>query len=226
MTSRWRTIADMQLRDLTRRRVALALLVGLPMTWYLAEAAAGVGYAVGTGVLAMAWSAAAAPLFAVVGGRNVDQRMLQAGYQSRDIIIGRLLALYACSFAIALILGIIMVAGSHPARTDEVFVALGLTVLVSTSVGWLIAALVPRELEGTLILIGIVGMQVSIPVSGTASLFIPYYGPLRLTDYESTPLGPSGPIIHAIVWSILIGLAALALWTRRVRVWPSSIPVA
>ena len=218
MTAAPRTVAELQARDLLRRRAALLLLIGLPMSWYLAEAAAGVHYAVGTGVLAIAWSAAAAPLFAFVGARQVDQRLVQAGYRPRDIVVGRLLALLALSTMIALAFGVVMVIGSRPDRPAEVFVALVLTTLVSTSIGWLTAALIPRELEGTLLLIGVVGLQVSIPLSGAADLLIPYYAPLRLTDYERSPIAVLGPIAHAIVWSVLIAGIALVLWKRGVRV--------
>ena len=226
MPAAWRTVASMQARDLVRRRAALLLLVALPMTWYAAEAAADVGYAIGTGVLAMSWSAAAAPLFAFVGARHADQRLVQAGCRPRDIVVGRLLALLAVSSAIALLLGIVMVIGSRPERVGDVFLALALTLLVSTSVGWLTAAVIPRELEGTLLLIGIVGLQVSIPVSGVADLVVPYYGPLRLTDYDRTPVGPAGPVVHAVVWSLLIGLIALVLWRRHVAVRMNAVAPA
>jgi len=218
MRAPWRTVAEMQARDLVRRRAALLLLLGLPMSWYVAEAAAGVDYAVGTGVLAMAWSAAAAPLFAFLGARAVDQRLIQAGFRQRDIVIGRLLSLLAICSIMAAALGIVMAIGSRPDRIRDVFLALALTTLVSTSVGWLTSSVVPRELEGTLLLIGVVGMQISIPVSGRAELFIPYYGPLRLTDYERTAVGPLGPTAPSAVWAVLIAVVALTVWRSRVRV--------
>ena len=237
MPAPWRTVAEMQARDLVRRRAALLLLLGLPMSWYVAEAAAGVDYAVGTGVLAMAWSAAAAPLFAFLGARAVDGRLVQAGYRQRDIVVGRLVALLAICSIMALALGIVMVVGSRPGSIRDVFLALALTTLVSTSVGWLTSSVVPRELEGTLLLIGVVGLQISIPVSGRADLVIPYYGPLRLTDYDQSPIGPLGPTAHSVVWAALIAAMALALWRRRVRVagsspkvnrprWPRAEPAA
>jgi hypothetical protein len=208
----------MQARELLRRRAAVLLLVGLPMSWYAANVAAGIHYAVGTGVLAMAWSAATASLFAFVAARNIDQRLVLTGYRPRDIMLGRLLSLLTLTWMVALIVGVAMVAGSRPERPGDVFLALALTTLVSTSVGWLTAAVLPRELEGTLLLIGLVGLQVSIPVSGAADLVIPYYGPLRLTDYDRSPTGPGGPILHSLTWSLLIALVAFALWRRRTAV--------
>jgi hypothetical protein len=223
-TAAWRTIAQMQACDLIRRRAALLLLVGMPMSWYAAEAATGVDYAVGTGVLALAWSAAAAPLFAFVGARQVDQRLIQSGYRPRDIVAGRVLALLALSGTLALAVGVVMALGSRPERTGDVFVALGLTTLVSTSVGWLTAAVVPRDLEGTLLLIGIVGLQSSIPVSGAADSLLPYYGPLRLTDNDLGPIAPAGVALHSLAWSLLLALVAFGLWRRRVRIRDTPTP--
>lgn len=170
-----------------------------------------------------------------VGGLRVDRReqpvgvadqrydlvaaiLEEAGCRPRDILVGRLLALFGLSSTIALALGVLMVVGSRPQRTGDVFLALALTLLVSTSVGWLTAAVIPRELEGTLLLIGIVGLQVSIPVSGDANLVVPYYGPLRLTDYDRSAIGPGGPVVHSLAWSALIAVIALVLWRRHVRI--------
>ena len=217
MSARWMTVAEMQTRDLVRRRTAVLLIAALPMTWYLAELAAGVSYAVGTGVLGMAWSTATAPLFAVLGARHVDQRLVLAGYRPRDIVVGRLVALFGIAILLALLFGVVMVIGSRPERTGDVFLALLLTAVVSTPIGWLTAAVVPRELEGTLLLICLVGLQISIPV-GVAEWLVPYWAPLRLTDYERSPIGPTWPTIQALTWGILIGVVAIALWRRRVRV--------
>ena len=122
MTTAWRTVAEMQARDLLRRRTAVLLLAVFPMIWYGAEAAAGISYAVGTGILAIAWAAAAAALFAFVAARHVDLR---------------------------------------------------------------------------------------------PNLFIPYYGPLRLTDYDQPTIGPAGPALHTLVWAAVIGVVALVLWRRH-----------
>jgi hypothetical protein len=92
----------------------------------------------------MVRSAAAAALFAVLGARRVDQRLVQAGYRPRDLVVGRLVAPLGIS---TLLFGVVMTIGSRPARVGDVFLALLLTTVVSTPMGWLIAALVPRELE-------------------------------------------------------------------------------
>ena len=66
--------------------LGICVLVGVP-AWRgkRAEVASGVASAVGTGVLAIAWSTATAPLLAVLGARHVDQRLVRSGYRPRDI---------------------------------------------------------------------------------------------------------------------------------------------
>src|SRR4029453_10518177 len=127
MTGPWGASAGMDARDLLRRRAALLLMAALPLSWYAAEAASGVDYAVGTGVLGMAWSAAAAPLFAVLGARQGDPRLGETGSRPRDIVAGRLVSLLSIAAAMATLFGVIMVVGSHPHHPGDVFLALYLT---------------------------------------------------------------------------------------------------
>ena len=47
-------------------------------------------------------------------------------------------------------------------------------------------------------------------------------GPLRLTDYDQSPVGALGAAAHSTVWAAAIGVLALTLWRRRVRVAGSS----
>ncbi len=61
--------------------------------------------------------------------------MVHAGFRPREIVRGRLLALSAICTTMALLFGIVMVIGSRPERKGDVFLALALATLVSTSVG-------------------------------------------------------------------------------------------
>ena len=98
----WRTVAEMQARELLRRRGALALLMAIPLAWYVAEAASGVDWAIGAGTIGVAWSAGVAALFSVLGARRVDPRLVQAGLPRGAIVAGRLVALLSAALAVAL----------------------------------------------------------------------------------------------------------------------------
>src|SRR6266511_49793 len=97
--SRIWTVAEMQGRDLARRRLALVLLVALPLAFYGAMA----GHesdAIIPGGIAMAFSVAGAAIFSVLSARAVDQRLTLAGLRPSELLLGRLLLLEVFSLPI------------------------------------------------------------------------------------------------------------------------------
>ena len=78
-------MAEMHGRDLVRRRVALALLVALPLSFYLASAGSGDG-AVATGGVGMAFAVAGAALFSELSSADVDQRLVLGGYRPFELL--------------------------------------------------------------------------------------------------------------------------------------------
>ena len=76
--SRVVVVAEMQGRDLARRRLALILLVALPLAFYGALAGHS-SDAIIPGGVAMAFSMAGAAIFAVLSSRAVDHRLTWPG---------------------------------------------------------------------------------------------------------------------------------------------------
>jgi hypothetical protein len=60
----------------------------------------------------------------------------------------------------------------------------------------------------------------AVPVGGDGApdRLVPYYAPLLLADYERDPGSPLWPTTHALIWAVLIGIVAIALWRRRVLI--------
>jgi hypothetical protein len=85
--------------------------------------------------------------------------------------------------------------------------------------GLAVGALLPRELEAKLVLIGLVGIQLSLDVSQGLSKVLPFYGPMPLLDGS---LGGDYPIGAAVVMSAAYAAALLGassyLVARRIRV--------
>jgi hypothetical protein len=215
MTRRWPTLARMQVRELSRRRVVLALLIGLPLAWYASAASSGLNYAVGSGMLGVGWCIGTIALFTVLGARTVDPRLVQAGYRPREVLTGRLVPLVGAALALAAFFTTVMVGGSRPDHPAAAALAIVLTAVVAVGVGLIVAALVPRELEGTLLLIAFVGIQVSIP--GTVDLFMPLYAPLRLTDPDQVPTNVGWLSLHAMAYTLVLVALSMLLWYRRIR---------
>ena len=158
MTGRLLAVTAAHARILGRRRSALLLLALLPLAFY------GALYrhpphAITIGGLASAFSAGGAAIFSMLSARAADQRLVLAGYQPAVLVLGRLLVLELAGLATATITSAVMIVGTGPGRPSEVLAGVLLTGAVAVPLSLALGALVPRELEAVLVLIGIVGSR-------------------------------------------------------------------
>src|SRR6266511_2301708 len=205
--SRIWTIAEMQGRDLARRRLALILLVALPLAFYGSLAGPAFDAIVPGGVV-MAFSMAGAAIFSVLAARAGDHRLVLAGFRPGELLAGRLIFLEGLSVPIVAGSSALMVVGSSPPRPWILVLAVAMVALVAVPFGLAVAALLPRELEATLVLIGVVGIQLSLdPSTGVAKL-LPFYGPQQLL-YVS--LGSGYPILAAMERTLVYAAVLFAI---------------
>jgi hypothetical protein len=207
-------LAEMHGRDLLRRRAALVLLVLLPLSFYFSSGSNG-GYAVSAGGIGMSFAVAGASLFSILSSAEVDQRLVLAGYRPLELLLGRLVFLVPLGLVISALFAIVMIPGSNPERPLVLLLGLAAVALVSVPFGLAVGAAVPRELEGTLVLIGIVGMQMAADIDAGMSKVLPFYGPRRLlvaSLFDRS--GLAGPGLQ----TLLYGLALLAVgWVFTAR---------
>jgi len=82
-----------------------------------------------------------------------------------------------------------------------------------------VASVFPRELEGALTLIAIVGIEMSLPVDSGLAPFLPLYGPLRLMEVARGAAGGLRvPVLHALAATTALLVTSASLWWLRVRV--------
>lgn len=174
-------MAEMHGRDLMRRHIALALLVALPLSFYLTSAGSEHG-AVSAGGVSMAFAVGGATLFSTLSSIEVDQRLVLGGYRPIELLIGRLAFLGPLGLAIAAAFSGLMAGVSHPQRPWLVVVGVAVVALVSVPFGLAVGAMVPRELEGTLVLIGVVGIQLATRTDAAVAKALPFYGARRLIE--------------------------------------------
>ena len=153
-------MAEMHGRDLIRRHVALGLLVALPLSFYLASAGRD-AFAPVTGGIGMAFAVSGAALFSIMSARGVDQRLVLAGYRPVELLLGRLGFLGPLALALAATFTALMERLSHPTRIWIVGLGLAAVALQAVPFGLAVGAAVPRELEGTLVVIGVIGVQLA-----------------------------------------------------------------
>lgn len=211
--------AEMLGRDLLRRRLALVLLVALPVAFYLSTrySEGGTGYT--SGGIGLSWSIAGAALYSALAARPVDRRLVLDGYRPAELLAGRVLLLESFGIVLATAFTAVMWAFVPPTDGAALVVAMLLVALVAVPFGLAIAAIVPRELEGTLILIGVVGIEMSLPSTGTLEGLMPLGSPHRLLNVAAGRNFAFAPCVaRGLAWAVLLLVVAIAAWWERVHV--------
>lgn len=214
---RLRVIAEMQGRDLLRRRGALVMLAAMPIAFYFALLGKGV-VAISTGGVGMAFSVSGAALFSMLAARRIEPRLVLAGYRPLELLLGRLLLLEVLGVGIVVVTSALISIVSQPARPGLVFAGIALTVWVAVPLGLAIATVIARELEGVLAAIAVVGVQLSLPLDSAAAPFLPLYGPLRVLSRVGGASGEiGGGLIASMAYGVGLSLLAIVSWRLRLR---------
>jgi hypothetical protein len=223
-------LARVQARDLLRRRLALALLVSMPLTFFLVTFATETSdhtWSSMSGAIGLGFAVAGASFFAMLAARGVDPRLALAGWRPWQLIVGRLLLLYALAAVIAAAFLALMWLLWQPPKPAALILAVIATALVSVPLGLAVAAVLPRELEGTLIVIVLIGIQMSLPTASSAGPYTPLWGAQRLTEAAAKGGHLGAPLLHALGWAAAVFLVATFAWRSRLRVdGPPTTPPA
>lgn len=224
-TSATFAVAEMHTRDLLRRRAVMALFVLLPAFFYYSVPATE-DYGVVAGSMGVSWAVAAAGMFGILAWRQADPRLALAGVTPLQSLLGRLVVLHALALALLVIFApqILVRSSALIAEPATMVLALALMAVVSVPLGLAIGALVPREMEGTLVLIGIVGVGMSVPPDTTVAWLLPLWGPLEVMDAAAALTGEASVargVAHALTVTAVLLAAAAWSWHRRVRITPA-----
>ncbi len=206
---------EMTGRELLRRPVALGLLTALPLAFYGAQADHS-DHAVVTGGIAMAFSIAGASIFAALTARPVDQRLVLAGYRPHELLLGRVVLLELFGLVVAGLFSIVMVLGTSPADPWALVAGVVLVAVMSVPFGLAVGTLAPHELEGVLILIGVVGIQLTLESTQTIAKLLPFWGPDRLIQRSIDPTISAGAAVPVVI-VYAIGLLGAAAYVMRRR---------
>ncbi|MEV5019108.1 hypothetical protein ACIGW1_08030 [Streptomyces sp. NPDC053780] len=212
-------MAEMTLRELLRRRGVLSLLLLVPLVFYLGRhdqagqairfASLGVGFAVST-----------AALFSAVGGREIEPRLTLSGFRPRHLYLGRMLALLTAGLLISALYAVVVIVDQEVAAPRAVALELALTTLVAVPLGLLLGLAVPRDLEGTLLLISVIGAQMVIDPANDAAKALPFWSTREIITYAVDGAGSgslTSGVTHALVATGLLVLASGGVMSVRLR---------
>ena len=214
------TVATLSAREVARRRTALLLVSTLPLWFYLVRRDLP-GQSVRLLTLGIAWAISTLTLFVVNGSRSVDPRLRLGGASVVGVIGGRLLAMTGAGVTLALAYFAVAYADQDLRRPWVTCLMMVLTATLAAPVGALVAALLPRELEGALALLSISAVEMLADPAGTVARFLPFWSARELGTYVIDNAGADylwRALAHAAaVWLICTGLTYL-LFARRLRI--------
>lgn len=201
----WRAVVQASVGDLARRRTALVLLVALPFAVYAGTSSA---YFL---VLVAAWSIATLALYSWAFAQGMERRLVIVGARPGVLFAGRAAALSGLAVLVATVGAALFWAADRDAeRPSAMVAALFAACLLAVPLGALVGQLLPRELEGTLTLMVVMGVHFAIAgaSAGSWTRVLPFDGPARLVDF-----GYSGRVgtSYAVEAAVQCGAAAVVL---------------
>jgi hypothetical protein len=169
------------------------------------------------GIMGVTWGVSTVAFFGVVGSLRKDRRLLVCGYRAWQILLARLGLLVGLSVPLALVGMLpytVISASLHPAI---VLSACFLAALIAAGFGLLIGVLLPRPMEGLLLVI--LGTGVGMSLGGESARYFFLYPAMQLLVIGR--LSPDPWLYSYVVQSLLVAVTfvalALALWWWRTR---------
>lgn len=218
------TVAVISLRELSRRRVALLLVLLLPLAFYVARIELQ-GQAIRFLALGVGWAIATLALFAHVGGRQLDQRLAVVGASPTALFLGRQLALIGTGMVFATAYFLLIAVTQDVSRLWAVGLLLATTVLIAAPLGAVVSLLLPLELEGALALLTIMAMQMLADPEGTVAKVLPLWSTRELASYAVDPTGTDYLVRGLLHFALVLVLCAAGAWiASTLRLRPQRLP--
>ncbi|RZT82076.1 hypothetical protein EV382_5377 [Micromonospora violae] len=214
------TVAEMTVRELLRRRGVLLLLLLMPLTFYLIRRDAYLGQSVRSLLLGVGWAVSTAALFATTAARELEPRLRLAGYRPHHLYLGRMLGLWTVGVVISVPFFLLPMVDDADLRYGGLAAAMLCSVAVAAPFGMLIGALLPRELEGTLLLLTVVTVQMLIDPAGSGARLTPFWSSREIATWtvDHTDQGYlSRGLVHGLVVTVLLALGVAAVSSVRLR---------
>lgn len=213
-------IARATLLELSRRHTALVMLVALPLAFYLARRdlpfSAVVVLALGLG-----WAVSTLALFSTVNALELDCRLRIAGFTTRAILLGRLLAVTLIGVALAAGYLALVVVDQDVPRLDGVALMMLCAIVVGAPLGMAIGLLLRRELEGALALLIFLATQFMTNPEKLLAHCLPLWSVRGVADWTMELGGADflrNGLIHAAATLTLLALVIGCASAFRLRI--------
>jgi hypothetical protein len=214
------TVAEMALREVVRRRSVLAILLVLPLAFYLSRRGDHPGQSIRFLCLGLGWALSTAALFAGSAARSLEPRLRLSGYRPAHLWLGRLSALWSVGVVLAVPYYVLIRFDQPEVRQGPMALVLLLTVAIGAPFGLALSTVLHRELEGTLALLLVIGLQMMADPEGLVAHLLPFWSSRELGTYavDHTDAGYlARGIAHGIAATLVLTLVVGVVATIRLR---------
>lgn len=213
-------VARLCLREVSRRRTVVLLVISLPLWFYLVRRDL-VGQSIRFLALGIGWAVSTLTLFVVNAARVTDPRLRITGASIASLVGGRLAAMTGAGAVLGVAYWALVAVDQDVRRLAAVGPVMLATALVAAPFGSLLAVLLPRELEGALALLTVVAVQMLADPEGLVATFLPFWSTRELATYAIDPVDSgylARGLAHLAVTWVLCTAGTLAIAAARLRV--------
>ena len=202
-------------RELYRRKLAILLLLGLPLAFYFL--AGNDGLAISFATVGFGWSIAIMSLFSTQSLRAITPRLALVGFRPIEIITGRILSIASCGGIIGGLLFLFLQADDVVRSPSHLALSLGFAVVGSCTAGLAVGAISDRETETMLFLIGLVSLTLVAPSASTLAEMLPMFATdeYAWASVEGELQSGRQPWKATALVSTVLGLVAVLATLRR-----------
>ncbi|TNY35837.1 hypothetical protein [Thermomonospora catenispora] len=222
------TVAEMTVREILRRRAVLVIILMLPLAFYLSRRGDHLGQSIRFVCLGLGWALSTAALFSGSAARGLEPRLRLSGYGTGHLYAGRLAALWTLGLVLSAPYFLLIRVDADRVEHGAIALIMLLTVAVAAPFGLVLSVLVPRELEGTLLLLTVVGLQMMMDPAGSAARLLPFWFSREIATYavDHTDGGYlARGLTHGTVCALALTVLAMTLASIRLRRRPHLRPV-
>ncbi len=201
--------AEMTVRAVVRRRLTVGILLAMPVAFYFVSHDS-VGRSVRSLLFGLSWAVSTVAFFAAVGGREVEPRLELAGWRWRDLVAGRVVGLAGIGLGLTAVFGVLVAVDQDVRSIGGVVLSFAVTSATAIGVGSAVGALMRREMEGTLILFFLAGLQAVVNPFDRYSRALPFWSSRELGTYAVD--GPEqGSLGEGLVHAVLVVAACVVV---------------
>lgn len=209
-------VALSTMRALLRRRAAIAMLVAMPLVFYLSRHDA-VGQSVRSLVFGISWAASTVAFFAAIAAREIEPRLGLAGWPRRVLVGGRLAGLLTIGGLISAGFFLLVAVDRDVYSLGAVAVDFAVTMVVAVAFGTALGSVVRREMEGALVIFFVAGLQATVDPAAVAAKLLPFW-----SSREIATVSVDGPDMASLSAGLLHALLVITLCAAVVLAFPGA----